>query len=50
MPDPLPLDSSVRMYCECGREHAFDRDTKRVSCDCGSVYAVSITQLVPPEA
>lgn len=43
--------------CECGREHALEGDigeelsgySGEIQCECGAVYAVSVTMLRPPK-
>lgn len=40
--------SIVNMECECGERLSFDRSEERVTCECGAMYAVMITQLTGP--
>jgi hypothetical protein len=35
----------LRFRCECGRDHSVDEADGQVTCDCGAVYAVTITKL-----
>lgn len=39
----------VTMTCECGAGLRFSHDESRVECDCGAIYAVTITQISPPD-
>jgi hypothetical protein len=38
----------LRFRCECGRDHSVDEADGQVTCDCGAVYAVTITKLWDP--
>lgn len=40
---------TVQMECDCGRLLEFDRGDARPTCECGAVYAATISQLIPPE-
>ena len=40
--------TSFVMSCRCGREVEFDRTVSTIDCECGGVYAVTITVLDDP--
>ena len=42
------MGNVIRMACECGEELVFDADTDRVECDCGTVFAVTVSVLRRP--
>ena len=48
--DGLSVSSdAVDMTCACGARLSFERSAEHVSCQCGASYAVTITQLTPPD-
>lgn len=38
-------EPTFTMECACGRRHSFDGDTDQLECDCGAMYALTITTL-----
>lgn len=48
--DDLSVSSdAVDMTCTCGARLSFERSAEHISCQCGASYAVTITQLTPPD-
>ena len=43
-------DPTFTMECRCGRSQSFGSTLERLECDCGAVYAVTITELRAPES
>jgi hypothetical protein len=41
-------DPTFTMECRCGRSQSFESTLERLECDCGAVYAVTITELRAP--
>lgn len=42
-------DLIFTMECSCGRDNPFEDTTTHIECDCGAVYAVTVTELQPPQ-
>lgn len=38
---------AITMDCDCGRSHEIDGQRGRLKCDCGTIYAVTVTELTP---
>ena len=43
-------DPTFTLECSCGRSQSFAPSADRVECECGAVYAVTITELRAPES
>ena len=41
-------DPTFTMECRCGRAHSFEPAASRIECECGALYAVTITELRAP--
>lgn len=44
--EPMSADAII-IDCDCGRSHEIDGQRGRFKCDCGTVYAVTVTELTP---
>lgn len=42
------MGNVIRMACDCGEELVFEADADRVECNCGAVFAVTVSVLRPP--
>jgi hypothetical protein len=42
-------DPSFTMEYRCGRDNSFESTTTRIECDFGAVYAITLTELRPPQ-
>lgn len=40
-------DRPVTIRCDCGAELTGSRSMPRLTCECGAVYAVTVTRLKP---
>jgi len=42
-------DRSIRIRCDCGAEVTGPRLAPRLACECGAVYAATVTQIRSPD-